>query len=75
MIVGVAEKGFTGDIVGQPTDLWIPVTMQPVVMPNSPWLTKRAVSWLLLMGRLAPGVSLETRAHRSQRTRNPVVAR
>ena len=59
VIVGVAEKGFTGDIVGQPSDLWIPVTMQPVVMPNSPWLTKRSVSWLLLMGRLAPGVSLE----------------
>ncbi len=60
MIVGVAEKGFTGDIVGQPSDLWMPVTMQPVVMPNSPWLTKRSVSWLLLMGRLAPGVSLES---------------
>ncbi len=60
VIVGVAEKSFTGDIVGQPTDVWIPITMQPVVMPNSPWLTKRDVSWLLLMGRLAPGVSLET---------------
>ena len=59
VIVGVAEKDFTGDIVGQPTDVWIPVTMQPVVMPASPWLTKRSVSWLLLMGRLAPGVSLE----------------
>jgi predicted permease len=60
VIVGVAEKNFTGDIVGAPTDVWIPVTMQPVVMPNSPWLTKRSVSWLMLMGRLAPGVSLET---------------
>jgi predicted permease len=59
VIVGVAKEGFTGDIVGQPTDVWIPVTMQPVVMPNSPWLTDRTVSWLLLMGRLAPGVSLE----------------
>jgi predicted permease len=60
VIVGVAEKNFAGDIVGQPTDLWLPVTMQPVVMPNSPWLTDRTVSWLLLMGRLAPGVSLAT---------------
>jgi predicted permease len=60
VIVGVAARNFTGDIVGQSTDVWIPVTMQPVVMPNSPWLTKRSVSWLLLMGRLAPGVSLET---------------
>ncbi len=60
VIVGVAAPDFTGDIVGQPTDVWIPITMQPVVMPNSPWLAKRDVSWLLLMGRLAPGVSLET---------------
>ena len=60
VIVGVAARNFTGDIVGQPADVWIPATMQPIVMPNSPWLTKRSVSWLLLMGRLAPGISLET---------------
>jgi predicted permease len=60
VIVGVAAQNFTGDIVGQPMDVWIPVTMQPVVMPASPWLTNRGVSWLLLMGRLAPGVTLET---------------
>ncbi len=60
VIVGIADRDFTGDIVGQPTDVWIPVMMQPVVMPNSPWLTRRDVSWLMLMGRLAPGVSLET---------------
>jgi predicted permease len=60
VIVGVAARNFTGDIVGQPTDIWIPVTMQPMMMPNSPWLSKRSVSWLLLMGRRAPGVSLES---------------
>ncbi len=58
IIIGIAEPGFTGDLVGQPTELWIPVTMQPVLMPNDHWLTNRGISWLLLMGRLAPGVSL-----------------
>jgi predicted permease len=58
LIVGIAEPGFTGDIVGQPKDLWIPITMEPVLMPNDRWLTERRMSWLLLMGRLAPGVSL-----------------
>ncbi|HEX5437627.1 MAG TPA: ABC transporter permease [Gemmatimonadaceae bacterium] len=57
-IIGVTPPGFTGDIVGQPTDLWLPLMMQPSVMPHSPWLRDRSVSWLLLMGRLAPGVTL-----------------
>ena len=27
-VVGVARKGFTGHLVGQPSDVWIPLTMQ-----------------------------------------------
>jgi predicted permease len=57
-IIGVATPDFTGDVVGQTTDLWIPIMMQPVLMPQTTWLTDRGVSWLLLMGRLAPGVTL-----------------
>jgi predicted permease len=56
-IVGVTPPGFTGDIVGQPSEIWIPLGMQPVLMPNRAWLTDRNVSWLLLMGRLRPGIS------------------
>ena len=57
-IIGVAPASFASDIVGQRTDLWIPIMEQPALMPNSPLLTDRSVSWLLMMGRLAPGVSL-----------------
>ncbi len=57
-IIGVATPDFTGDVVGQATDLWIPIMMQPVLMPQTTWLTDRGVAWLLLMGRLAPGVTL-----------------
>lgn len=57
-IVGVASPSFTGDIVGERTDMWIPLMEQPALMPNAPVLTDRSVSWLLMMGRLAPGVSL-----------------
>jgi predicted permease len=32
--------------------------MQPVIMPHSPRLTDRSVSWLLVMGRLSPGISI-----------------
>jgi predicted permease len=58
-VVGVTPPGFTGDIVGQAMDLWMPLTMQPALMPHSQWLDSRSTSWLLLMGRRAPGVSLE----------------
>jgi predicted permease len=58
VIVGVAAEGFSGDLVGQDIDVWMPITMEPTVVANEQWLTHRDVSWLLLMGRLAPGVSL-----------------
>lgn len=57
-IVGVAPATFAGDIVGQRMDLWVPIMEQPALMPNSPSLTDRSISWLLIMGRRAPGVSL-----------------
>lgn len=57
-VIGVAPPGFSGDIVGQPIDIWIPLTMQPTLMPHTTWLTDRGVSWLLLMGRLAPGITV-----------------
>ena len=58
-IVGVTPPGFTGDIVGQPTDLWLPLALQPLVQPRRNLLVTREVSWLVLMGRLAPGATLE----------------
>jgi predicted permease len=58
-VIGVAPKGFFGDIVGQSQDLWIPLMMQPVLQPHTPMLEDRGRNWLLLMGRLAPGVTLE----------------
>ena len=61
-IVGVAPRGFTGDIVGQPTDLWLPLALQPRVQPRRNLLVAREVSWLVLMGRLAPGVTLQQAA-------------
>jgi hypothetical protein len=31
-ILGVTQKGFSGDWIGHPTDLWIPIAMQSQVM-------------------------------------------
>jgi putative ABC transport system permease protein len=57
-IIGVTPPDFTGDVIGQSTDLWIPLMMHPVVIAHTQWLTDRTICWLLLMGRLAPGTSI-----------------
>src|SRR6266568_2724931 len=58
-IVGVAAAGFQGTQTVRPIDLWIPVTMQPQAIPrmSASILQDRAAGWLLLFGRLKPGVT------------------
>jgi len=57
-ITGVAPRGFTGEIVGSPTDVWLPVGAQDVVRPNDKKLARRRAHWLLLIGRSKPGLTL-----------------
>ena len=59
-IVGVTPPGFSGDIIGQPLDFWLPMMMDPVIQPGMNLLNDRGWSWLMMMGRLKPGVTLET---------------
>jgi predicted permease len=56
-IVGVAPPGFSGEVVGSPTDVWIPLAMQARVQGRER-LERADSNWLLGLGRLAPGVSL-----------------
>ena len=58
-IVGVTPPGFGGDIVGQPLDFWLPMMMDPAIQPKMDLLDDRAWSWVVMMGRLKPGVTLE----------------
>ena len=58
-IVGVTPPSFTGDVVGDRTDVWLPLTMEPVLYPTNRWLTDRGTDALLLMGRRKPGVTFE----------------
>jgi predicted permease len=61
-VVGVAEPGFRGLVVGTPSDLWIPVHAQYEVRHRSsassdngdttkPWIPQDRVSWLTVVGR------------------------
>ena len=56
-IVGVAPPEFFGDAVGASMDIWMPIMMQPAVMPGRPFLTQRRAGWVNVIGRRKPGIS------------------
>ena len=57
-VLGVAAPDFHGAEMTLP-DVWIPVTMQPAVMPESKFLELPNCSWLSVVGRLKDNVSLQ----------------
>jgi predicted permease len=73
-VIGVTPPGFSGDVVGRPTEIWIPVTMELQVNPGRPYLDRWDTSWLLLMGRLKPGVSLAQARSESRSLFSRIVA-
>jgi len=59
-IIGVTPRGFIGETAGQQPDLWIPLRMQPSVLPGDDWLHEmppEKAMWLHVFGRLKPGVT------------------
>lgn len=61
-IVGVAPKGFIGEVVGQNPDLWIPLGMHAGVSPSNDTLYDTPPDkwmWLHVFGRLKPGATVE----------------
>jgi predicted permease len=55
-VIGVTPPDFMGTKVGAATDLWVPVTMQAQLMRRESLLSRDAW-WLLVIGRIKPGVS------------------
>jgi len=59
-MIGVAPPGFVGETVGQQPDLWLPLGMQPLVIPGEDRLhdtPPAKAMWLHVFGRLKPGVT------------------
>ena len=59
-VVGVTPPGFSGELVGTPTDVWVPFVLASRVMPEMP-LAPRGLT-VQMFARLAPGVSVEQAA-------------
>ena len=55
-IVGVTPPLFQGTQTGLRSDLWIPVMMQQLVMPQGDLIHDHHYFWLGALGRLKPGV-------------------
>jgi len=61
-VIGVAPRPFTGTMAGEPVDVWVPMSMLNQAMPRTVghhFFDERAWGWLLVFGRLKPGVSVE----------------
>jgi predicted permease len=67
-VVGVAPKNFIGTEVGLNRELWVPLSMQPVLNPPeaarlgdpvSDRFRERDSRWLAVFARLRPGISRE----------------
>src|SRR5262249_25636666 len=59
-IAGVTPPGFIGETQGQQPDLWLPLQLQPDVIPGKDRLHDRPPEksmWLHVFGRLQPGVA------------------
>jgi predicted permease len=59
-IIGVASRGFIGETSGQQPDVWLPLRMQPMVLPGRDRLhdtPPEKSMWLHVFGRLKPGVT------------------
>jgi putative ABC transport system permease protein len=64
VVIGVADEQFNGIKIGEPVDIWVPITMwreaDPIMASYKvDFLRHRGAQWLELLGRLKPGVTLE----------------
>ena len=58
-VVGVTPPEFFGERVRRPPDFWLPLSFQPQIELRESFLTDKDTYWLMLLGRLKPGVSMD----------------
>jgi predicted permease len=65
-VVGVAEPRYRGYDLGMRSDVLVPAMMKAAMTPSWNGLDDRRVEWVQLVGRLRPGISIETAESRLQ---------
>jgi len=56
-VIGIAPPGF-GGTEPIPSSFWVPITMQAALEPDRNFLGDANVSWLAMLGRVKPGVTV-----------------
>jgi predicted permease len=57
-VIGIMPEGFRGTFAfGLTPEVWVPVTMQPVLLQGADRFNDRGRQWLEVFGRLRPGVT------------------
>jgi predicted permease len=64
-VVGVAPPSFTGEELGEPADVWIPIMMQSEVMIERPNIVMTPRLWVRMLARLNPAVTAAQAAARA----------
>jgi predicted permease len=57
VVVGITPRGFQGTTILE-SDLWLPLSTQAAIGHGSEMFTDRRSTWLVMGGRLKPGVTL-----------------
>ena len=61
LVVGVAPREFVGTLqVGREPDLYLPLTVQPLLSQDGSLLRKGGTWWVQILGRLSSGTSVES---------------
>ena len=58
-VVGVTPPEFFGERIRRPPDFWLPLSLQPQVELRNSFLDDNGAYWLMLLGRLKTGVTIE----------------
>jgi predicted permease len=61
-VVGVAPRGFRGTTIGVHPDVYVPISMRSLLIPDREGFQNRRSYWVYLFARLMPGVSVEQAA-------------
>jgi predicted permease len=59
-IIGVVQKGFKGFSVTVEHDVMVPIALLPTIMQSEPTMIHGTSRWVGTIGRLAPGVTIES---------------
>lgn len=58
-VVGVMQRGFTGTEAGAPLDVALPICAEALLDGKNAMIDIRAAWWLIMLGRLKPGVTID----------------